>query len=71
MPYLYVFVLGESMRRGVMGPPEKGVARAVFLILFSACQYAIFAPIYWFWMERKARGRPICEDKRPKFEIDE
>jgi hypothetical protein len=72
MPYLYIFALGESMRRGVVGPPERGITRAVFLVLFSASQYTIiFAPIYWYWMIRKAHGRPICESSRKEFDIDE
>jgi hypothetical protein len=71
MPYLHIFALGESMRRGVMGPPEKGFVRALFLVLFSTCQYGIFAPIYWFWMVRKARGRPIGAYSRNNFTFDQ
>jgi hypothetical protein len=60
MPYLYIFALGESMRRGVTGPPEKDAALSTFLTIIAACQYSVFAPLYWYWMFRKSRGKPIC-----------
>jgi len=72
MPYLYIFALGESLRRGVTGPPERNAGQSVFLVMFSACQYTIFAPFYWYWMVRKSNGRPICRAWRrePSFGIE-
>jgi len=59
MPYLTALVDGEFFRRGVSGPPEPGAGRHLFLVLYSAATYNVFAPVYWFWMYRKAKGRPI------------
>lgn len=71
MPYLQVFVVGEAMRKGVMGPPEKRLGVQVFLILVSITQYSVFAPVYWYWMVRRSLGRPIGEDNHPELELDE
>jgi hypothetical protein len=70
MPYLYIFVLGESLRRGVTGPPERNALQTAFLAVFAAGQYAVFAPLYWYWMVCKAEGKPICSTWRrePNFE---
>lgn len=64
MPYLHVFATGEALRRGVLGPPENNLPQTAMLVLFSAANYGPFAPLYWFWMSRKAAGRPICEIHR-------
>lgn len=64
MPYLQIFPVGEVLRQGVMGPPERRIGVLVFLIVFSLTQYAVFAPLYWFWMFRRASGRPICYEQR-------
>lgn len=45
----------------VMGPPERRLGVLAFLVLSSTTQYSIFAPVYWYWMIRRARGRPICQ----------
>lgn len=66
MPYLYLFTLGEVLRRGVTGPPEKGAFRKLGLVILSFQSYAVFAPIYWFWMVRKSIGKPICESDKPE-----
>jgi hypothetical protein len=71
MHYLQIFSLGEVLRCGVIGPPEKGLARKIFLIFLSISQYAIFAPIYWYWMARKSRGRPICHAQRKDIAFEE
>ena len=71
MPYLQIFAVGEVFRRGVLGPPEKGFARKAFLVIYSVCEYAIFAPVYWFWMVRKSRGKPICTARREGLKFDE
>jgi hypothetical protein len=59
MHYLQIFPMGELLRRGVMGPPERRAGVQFFLIVFSTTQYALFAPVYWYWMARRASGRPI------------
>jgi hypothetical protein len=60
MPYLQVFVVGELFRRGVSGLPERRKGVQCFLVIYSLCEYTIFAPVYWFWMYRRSRGGPIC-----------
>jgi hypothetical protein len=67
MPYLQNFAIGEMFRRGVLGPPEKGVGRKAFLIVYAAAEYGPFAPVYWYWMIRKAKGKPICYTRREHF----
>jgi hypothetical protein len=64
MPYLQVFVVGEVLRKGVMGPPERRIGVQLFLVLYSLAEYTFFAPIYWFWMLRRALGKPICLEYR-------
>jgi hypothetical protein len=68
MPFLHIFSLGELLRRGVLGKPEKKNLAILGFLIVSSLEYLIFAPIYWYWMYRKAIGRPICEEKRPEFD---
>lgn len=70
MPYLQIFVAGEALRRGVLGPPERRVGVQVFLVLYSCTQFLVFAPVYWLWMIRRAMGRPIGEERRAPWRID-
>jgi hypothetical protein len=70
MPYLRIFSVGEILRRGVVGPPEKGLALKAGFVLLSA-QYSLFAPVYWYWMVRKSRGRPICYAQRKDLTFEE
>lgn len=63
-PYLQIFVIGEVARRGVQGAPEKRVGVWLFLIVFSGMQYGVFAPVYWYWLLRRAAGRPIALEQR-------
>jgi hypothetical protein len=71
MPYLQIFPMAEVLRRGVIGPPERRTGVQVFLIVFSLTQYAVFAPLYWFWMARRACGRPICYEQRTDIPDEE
>ncbi|HEY4300119.1 MAG TPA: hypothetical protein VGM73_04560 [Candidatus Didemnitutus sp.] len=64
-PYFQNLVVGDLFRRGIAGPPEPGLGRQAFLVILSLNSYMIFAPLYWFWMVRKARGKPICQRVRP------
>ena len=80
MPFLYVFSIGELARRGVMGKPEKGFFKKLFFVLFPIVQHVPFAPLiliypfvvlaYWFWMYRKAIGKPICDEIIPPPNLD-
>ncbi len=71
MPYLNNFVVGEVLRRGVMGSPEKRKNVMFFLIVFSVANYVVFAPIYWYWMARRAYGKPICHEREWDYEIED
>ncbi|HRJ47734.1 MAG TPA: hypothetical protein PKY38_10275 [Opitutaceae bacterium] len=70
MPYLQVFVAAEVLRKGVIGAPERKVGVNAFLAIYSIAQYSIFAPFYWFWMIRRASGKPICEEQRKPWGLD-
>ena len=51
-PYLYLFALGDGLRTGTSGQfVVKPLTVAGFLLL-SACQYFIFAPIFWVFLAR-------------------
>jgi hypothetical protein len=71
MPYLQIFAAGEVFRKGVIGPPEKRKGVLVFLFLYSFGEYSVFAPLYWFWMIRRAMGQPICEERRKDLTLEE
>ena len=71
MPYLQVFVMGEALRRGVAGSPERRAGVQFFLVVYSSAEYAVFAPLYWFWMWRRARGKPIGTECREPIAFEE
>jgi hypothetical protein len=71
MPYFHIFAIGEALRRGVIGPPDRSVARFLGFMLFAVIQYSTFAQVYWFWMVRKACGRPIVDARRPVIEFEQ
>jgi hypothetical protein len=71
MPYVTLFLDGELFRRGVMGPPEKRKVVLIFFVVYSVASYAFFAPLYWFWMIRRAQGKPICYEREWDFDIEE
>lgn len=63
-PYIQLFLVGEIFRQGVTGPPERRLGTQLFLVIFSLSEYAFFAPVYWFWMYRRAIGKPIRAESR-------
>ena len=71
MPYLQIFVIGEALRRGVVGPPERRIGTQVFLAIYAVSKFSVFAPLYWFWMLRRAIGKPICVECREPITIEE
>ena len=64
------FLNGELFRRCVMGAPENRKGVLVFLVVCSTASYTFFAPLYWFWMVRRAQGKPICHEREWDFEIE-
>ena len=70
-PYLQIFLIGNVLRKGVMGPPEHRLGVQLFLVALTLFQYPPFAPIYWFWMIRRAQGKPICLERRKAIEFEE
>jgi hypothetical protein len=67
MPFLQVFPLGHMLQRGVVGEPERRKWVTAGYVAVSLCEYTVFAPVYWYWMYRKATGRPICQEWRPEW----
>lgn len=54
-PYLYIFALGDLLRTGVDRPLRASIPVLVFLLVISAGEYLVFAPIYWFFLVRNIR----------------
>lgn len=52
MPYLYLFAIGDLLRTGVDRPIRVSAPIVIFLLLFSAGEYFVFAPVYWFFLFR-------------------
>jgi hypothetical protein len=50
MPFLYVFSEGEVFRNGVSGRFRNKPVIFIGYFLISLGSYAIFAPIYWFFL---------------------
>lgn len=71
MEYLPIFAVGEVLRRGVMGPPERHLPRTLGFLVYSGAQYGPFAPLYWYWMVGKALGRPISVARRPELRFED
>jgi hypothetical protein len=73
MPYLQIFAVGEFLRRGVTGPPDKSLFRQLGWAVSSMTQYSIFFPVYWFWLVSRACGRSIGQPHRVdlRFEDEE
>jgi hypothetical protein len=55
MPYLYIFAIGDLLRTGVDRPLRASAPIIIFLLLISAGEYMVFAPIYWFFLIRNVR----------------
>ncbi len=54
-PYLQLFSLGDALRTGSFGSfSTRPLVIAGFLFL-GLCEYAVFAPIYWFFVLRNVR----------------
>jgi hypothetical protein len=70
MPYLQIFAVGELLRRGVSGPPDKNFSRQAGFALFSLTQYAYFFPVYWFWLVSRACRKPLSQPRRRELEFE-
>ncbi len=70
-PYLQIFLIGDLLRKGVLGPPERRIGVQLFLVVYSFGNYAVFAPVYWYWMVRRAQGKPICVECRRAIKFEE
>jgi len=61
-PYLYIFSLGEVLREGTTGNVRKSWLTVTGLIVLSAVEYFVLAPIYWFFLFRNlSRKRTPAE----------
>lgn len=71
MPFLQIFAVGELLRCGVIGPPDKGLSRQVGFLLCSLTQYSLFFPVYWLWLVSRVCGRPIGHPHRLDLRFEE
>ena len=62
MPFMNIFAMGDLLRSGVSGPPEKNAGKKFMLILTVLTQYGAFAIFYWLRMSQKAQGKPLIDD---------
>jgi hypothetical protein len=46
-PYLYIFTLGDLLRRGTSERFQANWVTITGYLLLSFCYYTVFAPIYW------------------------
>ena len=51
-PYLYLFSLGEVLREGTSGRVRKTWLTVAGYLTLSLAEYAVFAPVYWFFLFR-------------------
>ena len=56
-PYLYLFSLGEVLREGTSGRVRKSWLTVAGYVVLSLIEYAVFAPIYWFFLFRNLSGK--------------
>lgn len=49
LPYVYIFSQGEVLRQGTSGMVRSSFIIVVCYFLYSMSQYAIFAPVYWYY----------------------
>jgi hypothetical protein len=52
MPYEYVFSEGEVLRNGTALNTRRSIPVIVGYLLLSLAAYAIFAPVYWYFLLR-------------------
>ena len=57
MPYEYVFSEGEVLRNGTMANVPLRFPIVAGYLLLSLSAYAIFAPVYWFFLFRNLARR--------------
>lgn len=71
LPLERTLLEGELFRRGVLGPPEERAWITVTFVIFSLVTFTVFAPLYWFWMLRRASGTPIAEERRELLQFED
>jgi hypothetical protein len=70
-PFPQTLWIGEFLRRGVTGPGRNSFFQNLGFVIFSASQYAVFAPIYWYWLVSKALDEPLVKGQRQPLEFDD
>lgn len=68
MPYLNVFSEGEVFRNGVSSRLRNKPVIFIGYFLISLGSYAIFAPIYWFFLLSNLK-RPANEAKSAEDQV--
>lgn len=66
-PYLYLFSLGEVLREGTSGRVRRSWLTVTGYILLSLVEYAVFAPVYWFFLFRNLarKNNPLPTEEAP------
>lgn len=68
MPFLYLFSEGEVMRAGVLDHVRRSPVVIVGYLLYSVASYAIFAPIYWYFLFSNLSRRAADSTAHPPSE---
>ncbi|HXU78437.1 MAG TPA: hypothetical protein VN794_17820 [Methylomirabilota bacterium] len=58
MPFVYAFSEGEVLRAGVLDHVRRSPVVVLGFLLYSAAVYAVFAPIYWYYLFSNFRRHP-------------
>ena len=63
-PYLRVFSQGQLLRTGVLDPVRRSPLIIIGYIILPLAFFAIFAPVYWYFLFRNL-NRPIIPAAEP------
>ncbi len=62
LPFIYIFSEGEVLRNGVSQHVRWSALTVIGYVLFSVITYAIFAPVYLYWLFKNVRRDPPAEE---------
>lgn len=65
MPYLAVFSRGEVLRNGVYHHIQYNGLSVFRYVIFSLCEYGVFAPIYWWFFYKHWRQSQAVPEPDP------
>ncbi len=65
LPYVYLFSLGEVFRNGVQHHLTQSPLVKMGYLALSACEYTLFAPVYWFFLFRNLKRCKKLDEEPP------